>query len=68
MEMHSIYTGGIATEEFATARIEAPIGELRLMVDELQMMIDGEVVPPGNLFFRTICYPLKNAFSSIPAR
>lgn len=56
MEIHSIYAGGIATEAFATARIEAPIGELRLMVDELQMMIDEEVVPPGNLFFSD--YPL----------
>lgn len=26
MEIHSIYAGGIATEEFATARIAAPIG------------------------------------------
>ena len=59
MEMHSIYTGGIATEEFATARIEAPIGELRLMVDELQMMIDGEVVPPGNLFFSDYLLPAE---------
>ena len=35
MEIHSIYAGGIATTEFATARIESPIGDLRMMVDEV---------------------------------
>ena len=51
MEVHSVYAGGIATEAFATERVQSPIGDLRTMIDEIHMIVDEEVVPPGNLFF-----------------
>lgn len=57
MEIHSVYAGGILTPEIALARVERPNGHLRLMADEVQMMIDEDVVAAGNLFFSDFLLP-----------
>ena len=57
MEVHSIYAGGIATAAIAAQRVERPVGDLRLMTDEIQLMVDENIVPPGNLFFSDYLSP-----------
>lgn len=51
MEVHSIYTGGIATAEFIEQRLQAPIGDLRVLIEEIPMVLESKLIPPGNLFF-----------------
>jgi hypothetical protein len=62
MEVHSIYAGGIATEAFAITRLERPIGDLRLMIDEIHMIVDENIVPPGNLFFSDYLLPEEKRY------
>lgn len=57
MEVHSIYAGGIVTPEIALARIERPIGDLRMMVEEIQLVVEEDMVPAGNLFFSDYLLP-----------
>ncbi len=59
MEVHSIYTSGIANAEFVTRRMELPIGDLRVRIGEMQMVADGQIVPPGNLFFSDYVMPAE---------
>lgn len=59
MEVHSIYQGGIATPEFVMQRMESPIGDLRTMIEEIQMVMENELVPPGNLFFSDYLLPAE---------
>ena len=59
MEIHSIYTGGIATADMISARIEAPIGDMRLIADEVQLIVDSEFMPAGNLFFSDALLPAE---------
>lgn len=51
MEIHGVYAGGIATRDFAELRMSQPIGEFRLMTDEIKMIVDEQLIPPSNLFF-----------------
>ncbi len=51
MEIHSIYTSGIADKEFADDRLNKNIGEYRLMANEANVIIEAGYHPPSNLFF-----------------
>ena len=57
MEVHSIYAGGVADADFILKRIESPIGGLREMIDEIQMVIEADLVPASNLFFSDYLLP-----------
>ena len=59
MEVHSIYTGGIATPEMVASRVEAPIGDMRLIADEVQLIVESEIIPAGNLFFSEDVLPAE---------
>lgn len=59
MEIHSIYTGGIATTDLAMARVAAPIGDLRTMIEEIQLITDASLVPASNLFFSDDLLPAE---------
>lgn len=61
MEMHSIYAGGLASAEFVAARLQAPIGDLRVMIDEIGMIVEQGLVPPSNLFFSDDLLPAEKA-------
>jgi hypothetical protein len=51
MEVHAIYAGGLATPEFVARRLSRPIGDLRMLIEEVPMIVRHALVPPGNLFF-----------------
>lgn len=51
MEIHSIYTSGIADKNFADERINKDIGKYRAMANEANVIIDAGYHPPSNLFF-----------------
>lgn len=51
MEIHSIYTSGIADKQFADERLNKNIGKYRLMANEANVIIDAGYHPPSNLFF-----------------
>lgn len=62
MEVHSIYAGGIVTADIAMSRIERPNGDLRTMVEEVQLIVDENIVPPGNLFFSDYLLPNEKRY------
>ena len=51
MEIHSIYTAGIADKAFADDRLKKDIGKYRLMANEANVIIEAGYHPPSNLFF-----------------
>jgi hypothetical protein len=51
MEIHSIYTSGIADKTFADERLNKDIGQYRIMANEANVIIDAGYHPPSNLFF-----------------
>ncbi len=51
MEIHSIYTSGIADKKFADERLNKDIGKYRLMANEANVIIEAGYFPPSNLFF-----------------
>jgi hypothetical protein len=51
MEIHSIYTAGIADKAFADDRLKKNIGKYRLMANEANVIIEAGYHPPSNLFF-----------------
>jgi len=51
MEIHSIYTAGIADKAFADERLKKDIGTYRLMANEANVIIEAGYHPPSNLFF-----------------
>ncbi len=57
MELHAIYNGGIMTAEMADQRLNAPIGEYRLLADEVSLIVEQEFHPPSNLFFMNHLLP-----------
>jgi hypothetical protein len=57
MEVHSIYTAGIATKEFADARMEMDNGKYRMMASEALLIVDAGFYPPTNLFFMDTLIP-----------
>ena len=57
MEIHSIYTSGIADKQFADERLNKNIGKYRLMANEANVIIDAGYQPPSNLFFMDTLSP-----------
>ena len=52
MEIHSIYSSGIADKQFAEKRInKISIGKFRTMANELGIIVEAGLVPASNLFF-----------------
>ncbi len=52
MEIHAIYTSGIADEALAKERLNKKnIAEYRIMANEANVIIDAGYFPPSNLFF-----------------
>lgn len=51
MEVHAIYAGGIADEEFAEKRLQKDIAKYRLMANEIGAILEVNLMPPSNLFF-----------------
>ena len=57
MEMHAIYSSGIADQEFAEQRIKEDIGRFRILSNETNLIIEAGYFPPSNLFFQDNLYP-----------
>lgn len=52
MEIHAIYTSGIADKDFAEKRINKKgIGKFRIMANELGVIVESGLMPASNLFF-----------------
>ena len=52
MEIHSIYTSGIAEKSFAERRInKTNIGKYRILANELGVIVEAGVLPASNLLF-----------------
>ena len=51
MEIHAIYTSGIADKAFADQRLKKNIGKYRRMANEVNVVIEAGYYPPSNLFF-----------------
>ena len=51
MEIHAIYTSGIADKKFADNRLKKNIGKYRRMANEANIIIEAGYHPPSNLFF-----------------
>jgi hypothetical protein len=51
IEVHAIYAGGLAGADFIVRRLSRPIGDLRLLIEEVPMIVQHALVPPSNLFF-----------------
>lgn len=52
MEIHAIYTAGIADKNFAEKRINKKgIGTFRIMANELGVIVEAGLMPASNLFF-----------------
>ncbi len=51
MEVHSIYTAGIADRSFCEARAGKDIGKFRIMANETKLIVERGLMPPSNLFF-----------------
>jgi len=51
MEIHSVYTSGIADKAFADDRLKKDIGKYRLIANETNVIIEAGYYPPSNLFF-----------------
>jgi len=62
MEVHAIYSSGIATAEFAARRIASPIADLRQMIAEIRMIVDGNLLPPANLFYADALLPEEKRY------
>lgn len=52
MEVHAIYTSGIADKDFAEKRINKNgIGKYRIMANETGVIVESGLIPASNLFF-----------------
>ena len=52
MEVHAIYTSGIADKEFAEIRINKKnIGKYRIIANELGVIVEAGLLPASNFFF-----------------
>lgn len=57
MEIHSIYTAGIADKKFADDRLQEDIGQYRRIANEANIIIESGYHPPSNLFFMDTLSP-----------
>ena len=64
MELHAIYSSTIATEPFAERRIlskqQSGSPPTQIWCDEIKLITENEVIPPGNLFFSDQLSPAEN--------
>jgi hypothetical protein len=51
MEIHAIYTSGIADKEFAEERLSKDIAKYRMLANEVGVIVESGLIPPSNLFF-----------------
>ena len=51
MEIHAIYSAGIADKDFAEERLKKNIAKYRLLSNEVGAIIESGLMPPSNLFF-----------------
>ncbi len=51
MEIHAIYTSGIADKEFAEERLSKNIAKYRMLANEVGVIVESGLIPPSNLFF-----------------
>ncbi len=51
MEIHAIYTSGIADKEFAEERLSKNIAKYRMLANEVGVIVESSLIPPSNLFF-----------------
>ncbi|MEM6998981.1 MAG: hypothetical protein AAF419_03975, partial [Pseudomonadota bacterium] len=57
MEIHSIYTSGIADKQFADDRLKMNNGKFRHIANEANIIIEAGYYPPSNLFFMDTLAP-----------
>ncbi len=57
MEIHAIYSAGVAEQKFAEQRLELNNGKYRLLSDEIIAIVSANVMPPSNLFFLDTVLP-----------
>jgi len=57
MEVHSIYTSGIADKKFAEQRLSKNIGKYRMIANELGVIVEAGLIPASNLFFMETISP-----------
>lgn len=62
MEIHALYSGGIATPAFAAARVAAPIAGLRQRIGEVQMIVAGAYLAPDRLFVMDTLLPEEKRY------
>ncbi len=51
MEIHAIYSAGIADQAFAEKRMAKDIGRFRILSDEANAVVEAGLLPPSNLFY-----------------
>ncbi len=51
MEVHTIYTAGLADTAFAESRLAEPISRFRELASEVNVIADSGLLPPSNMFF-----------------
>ncbi len=59
MEVHAIYTAGVADQAFAESRLQADIGQPRLLAGEVNTIADLGLIPPSNMFFMDTLLPAE---------
>ena len=57
MEVHAIYTAGLADQEFAESRLRENIGQYRLLANEVNTVAESGLIPPSNMFFMDTLLP-----------
>ncbi len=57
MEIHAIYTSGIADKDFADGRLKMNNGKFRRMANEASTIVEAGYYPPSNLFFMDTLSP-----------
>ncbi len=57
MEIHAIYTAGIADKDFCDARLKQDNGKYRMLASEALLIVNAGFHPPTNLFFMETLTP-----------
>lgn len=57
MEIHAIYTAGLADQAFAEERLKSTDGRFRMIANEVSIITDTGVLPPSNMFFMDSLLP-----------
>lgn len=57
MEVHAIYTAGLADQPFAESRLKDDIGQYRVLANEVSTIADSGLIPPSNMFFMDSLLP-----------